>query len=285
MPGAAIPILSSIGDLAATSDAWIVDVWGVMHNGAEAYAEACDACRRFRAAGGSVAMLSNAPRPFTAVMRQLDALGVPREAYDLGVTSGDVTRAMIANMVATGKARRVLHIGPERDKGLFEGLNIDFAAADAAEMVVCSGLFDDTHETPADYAGLFASLTARAVPMICANPDIMVERGKALVYCAGALAAAYAGKVSYAGKPDVAIYRRTLTDIAGRRGCPVDQQRVLAIGDGIDTDLKGAHAANLRSIFIASGVHLPDGLSAAALRELFADRPFAPIAALARLVW
>ena len=288
MPGVDIPILSSIGELAETSDVWIVDVWGVMHNGAEAYAEACDACRKFRAAGGSVAMLSNAPRPFTAVMRQLDALGVPREAYDLGVTSGDMTRAMIANMVSSGEARRVLHIGPERDKGLFEGLRIDFATADTAEMAVCSGLFDDTRETPADYAGLFASLAARGVPMICANPDIMVERGKALIYCAGALAAAYAaggGKVSYAGKPDVAIYRRTLTDIAGLRGRPVGQQRVLAIGDGIDTDLKGAHAANLRSVFIASGVHLPQGLSAAALCELFADRPFAPVAALARLVW
>jgi HAD superfamily hydrolase (TIGR01459 family) len=287
MPGAGIPILSSIGALAETSDAWIVDVWGVMHNGAEAYAEACDACRKFRAAGGSVAMLSNAPRPFTAVMHQLDALGVPREVYDLGVTSGDMARAMIANMVSSG-AGRVLHIGPERDKGLFEGLGIEFAAADTAEMVVCSGLFDDTRETPADYAGLFASLAARGVPMICANPDIMVERGKALVYCAGALAAAYAadgGKVSYAGKPDVAIYRRTLTDISGRRGRPVGQQRVLAIGDGIDTDLKGAHAANLRSVFIASGVHLPRGLSAAALCELFADRPFAPVAALARLAW
>jgi HAD superfamily hydrolase (TIGR01459 family) len=288
MPGAGIPILSSIGELALSSDAWIVDVWGVMHNGAEAYAEACDACRKFRAGGGSVAMLSNAPRPFTAVMRQLDALGVPREAYDLGVTSGDMTRAMIANMVASGEGRRILHIGPDRDKGLFDGLQIDFASADAAEMVVCSGLFDDTRETPADYAGLFASLATRDVPMICANPDIMVERGTALVYCAGALAAAYlagGGKVSYAGKPDVAIYRRTLIDLAGLRGRSVGQERVLAIGDGIDTDLKGAHAANLRSVFIASGVHLPEGLSAAALGELFADRPFAPVAALARLVW
>jgi HAD superfamily hydrolase (TIGR01459 family) len=155
-------------------------------------------------------------------------------------------------------------------------------------MVVCSGLFDDTRETAADYAELFDPLVTRGVPMICANPDIMVERGKALVYCAGALAAAYAvrgGTVSYAGKPDVAIYRRTLIDIAGLRGRPVGPERVLAIGDGIETDLKGAHAANLRSVFIASGVHLPQGLSAAALCELFAQRPFAPVAALARLVW
>jgi HAD superfamily hydrolase (TIGR01459 family) len=288
MRAAAIPILSSIGELAATSDAWIVDVWGVMHNGAKAYAEACDACRTFRAGGGSVAMLSNAPRPFSAVMRQLDALGVPREAYDLGVTSGDMTRAMIAEMVASGEGRRLLHIGPERDKGLFEGLAVDFATADAAEIVVCSGLFDDTRETPADYARLFASLLARGVPMICANPDLKVERGDVLVYCAGALAALYAadgGKVVYAGKPDVAIYQHTLSEIAGLRGRAVGRERVLAIGDGIETDLKGAHAANLRSVFIASGVHLPKGLGAAALGELFAERPFTPVAALARLAW
>jgi HAD superfamily hydrolase (TIGR01459 family) len=288
MRGAGIPILSSIGELASASDAWIVDIWGVMHNGARAYAQACDACCRFRAAGGSVAMLSNAPRPFAAVMCQLDALGVPRDAYDLGVTSGDMTRNMIADMIASGQARPLLHIGPDRDKGLFAGLDVAFATPQAAAVIVCSGLFDDTKETPADYQALFAALLARGVPMICANPDIKVERGRTLVYCAGALAAAYetlGGSVVYTGKPHLAIYQRTLAEIARRRGQAVPKERVLAIGDGIETDLKGAYTAALRSVFIASAVHLPDGLSVRALDALFADRPFAPVAALAALAW
>jgi len=283
---AGIPILTSIGELAADSDAWIVDIWGVMHDGVRAHSRAADACRAFRAAGGSVALLSNAPRPFQSVVRQLDALGVPRDAYDFGVTSGDMTREIIAEMIASGRDRPLLHVGPERDRGLFDGLGVQFAAADAAELVVCSGLFDDASETPADYAELLRSLSARGVPMICANPDIKVERGQALVYCAGALAGAYqaiGGTVTYAGKPYDAIYRRTLVEIARLRGLAVPNERVLAIGDGIDTDLKGAYAAGLRSVFIASAVHLPEGLSARSLDRLFSDRPFAPIAALPAL--
>jgi len=288
MTAAAIPILSSIGELASAGDAWIVDIWGVMHNGARAYDRACDACRRMRAGGGTVVLLSNAPRPFTDVVRHLDGLGVPRDTYDLGVTSGDATRRMIAAMIESGQGRPLLHIGPERDKGLFEGLDVETAAADTAELVVCSGLYDDTKETPADYAPLFARLLARRVPMICANPDLVVERGAALIYCAGALAAEYAragGEVAYAGKPHLPIYERTLAEIARLRGSPVPKERILAIGDGIDTDLKGAHAAGLGSVFIASAVHVPGGLDARVLGELFAHRPFAPIAALPALAW
>jgi len=162
------------------------------------------------------------------------------------------------------------------------------AREEAAEAIVCSGLFDDTRETPADYAALFDRLAARRLPMICANPDLVVERGETLVYCAGSLAAAYAakgGRVVYAGKPHAPIYDRTLATIARLRGGPVPKARILAIGDGLDTDLAGAHGAGISSLFIASAVHLPGGLDAAALGELFAARPFVPIAALPALVW
>jgi HAD superfamily hydrolase (TIGR01459 family) len=284
MTAAAIPILSSIAGPASACEAWIVDIWGVMHNGARAYQAACEACAKFRAGGGIVVLLSNAPRPFTDVVPHLERLGVPAAAYDLGVTSGDVTRGMLE----AWQGRAVLHIGPERDKGLFEGLDVRLVGADAAEVALCSGLYDDTKETPEDYAALFAGLRARRVPMICANPDLVVERGQQLVYCAGALAAAYAaegGEVIYAGKPHLAIYERTLAAIADRKGQPVPKERILAIGDGIETDLKGAHAAGLRSLFIASAVHVPGGLDAATLTELFAHRPFAPVAAMPALVW
>ena len=278
------PILSSIAPLAETSEAWIVDIWGVMHNGARAYAAAGDACRRFRAEGGIVVLLSNAPRPFAAVVPHMTSLGVDPNAYDTGVTSGDATREMIADW----QSRPLLHIGPERDRGLFEGYDVRFSPPETAEVAICSGLYDDSKETPTDYAGLLEGLRARRVPMICANPDILVERGEQLIYCAGALAADYeakGGKVTYAGKPYAPIYDRTLREIAQLKGRPVAKENILCIGDGVETDLKGAYNAGFRSVFIASPIFLPDGLSALALTNLFADRPFSPIAALPTLAW
>lgn len=280
----AIPVLSSIAELAATTDAWIVDIWGVMHNGAHAYAAAASACSQLRAHGGTVVLLSNAPRPFSAVVPHMAAIGVPPDAYDAGVTSGDVTRDMLAAWVG----RRLLHIGPERDRGLLAGLDFHLAPAAEADVVLCSGLYDDETETPATYAPLLEALAARNVPMICANPDIMVERGDRLIYCAGALAAEYEGRggqVNYAGKPYPAVYQCALDEIARLRGGPIEKNRVLCIGDGIETDLKGAHAAGLRSVFVASPIFVPGGLSAAVLEELFATRPFAPAAAMPALAW
>ena len=280
----ASPILSSIAPLAETSEAWIVDIWGVMHNGARAHRAAGEACKHFRSRGGIVVLLSNAPRPFSAVIPHMTSLGVDPDAYDTGVTSGDATREMIADW----QGRPLLHIGPERDRGLFEGYDIQFASPDTADVIVCSGLRDDLTETPADYTDLFAALLARNVPMICANPDIMVEKGERLLYCAGALAADYeakGGKVTYAGKPHIPIYDRTLREIARLKGRPVAKENILCIGDGVETDIKGAHNAGLRSVFIASPIFLPEGLSAPALAKLFAGRPFAPIAALPTLAW
>jgi HAD superfamily hydrolase (TIGR01459 family) len=284
MTVAAIPILSSIAGLAAGSDAWIVDIWGVMHNGAHAHRAAGEACIRFREAGGIVVLLSNAPRPFVSVVPHMLSLGVDPKAYDGGVTSGDATRDMISQW----QGRRLLHIGPERDKGLFDGFDVRLSPPQQAEAVICSGLYDDTRETPADYAELLAGLAARGLTMICANPDIVVERGHEIIYCAGALAADYearGGKVIYAGKPHGPIYQRTFAEIARLKGRPIAADKILCIGDGVETDIKGAHGAGLRSVFIASPIFVPDGLNDAALERLFAATPFAPVAALAALVW
>jgi HAD superfamily hydrolase (TIGR01459 family) len=284
MTAPTIAMQSSIAHLAPEFDAWLVDIWGVMHNGARAFKAACAATGTFRANGGVVVLISNAPRPFPAVARHLDALGVPAHAYDTGVTSGDVTRGLIE----LWQGRAILHIGPERDRGLFAGFDVRLTPAEAADGVVCSGLYDDTRETPADYAPLFDGLLARRIPMICANPDIVVERGSQLVYCAGALAAAYAAKggaVLYAGKPHLPIYTRAFAAIDTIAGRHIPKNRILAIGDGINTDLLGAHDAGIRSLFIASAVHLPGGLEERALSDLFVSRPFQPIAALASLAW
>jgi HAD superfamily hydrolase (TIGR01459 family) len=280
----AVPILSSIAALASSSEAWIVDIWGVMHNGARAHRAAGEACIRFREAGGIVVLLSNAPRPFRFVVPHMTSLGVDPKAYDGGVTSGDATR----DMVSEWQGRKLLHIGPERDKGLFDGFDVHLSSPQEADAVLCSGLYDDTKETPADYAGLLATLAARGVPMICANPDIVVERGHEIIYCAGAIAADYetrGGKVIYAGKPHGPIYQRTLAEIARLNGRPVAKDKVLCIGDGVETDIKGAHGAGLRSVFIASPIFAPNGLDAAVLEKLFAATPFAPVAALSELAW
>ena len=283
-PRQPIPILSSIAGLAERADAWIVDIWGVLHNGVAAFAPATAACRQFRDGGGTVVLVSNAPRPNPSIIQQLDGLGVPRAAYDAIVTSGDVTRGLIGELAG----KPIFHLGPPRDLPLFEGLDTDLVKPKAARAIVCTGLNDDRTETPETYRTLLTGLHNRGVPMVCANPDLKVERGNQVVYCAGALAELYGamgGKVTYAGKPYLPIYDQAFATIARLRGREVAKARILAIGDGVKTDLAGAHAAGLESVFVASGIHVGSALDQAALNRLFADVPFRPIAALDRLAW
>lgn len=285
----AIPVIDSVADLARRYDAWLCDIWGVMHNGERAHGEAAEACRRFRAQGGAVVLISNSPRPAPNVVRQLDRFGVPREAYDSVATSGDVTRALVRDRPGA----RVFHLGPDRDRPIFEGLDVALVGPEEAEIVVCSGLVNDATETPDDYAALLAALRARALPMICANPDLKVERGERLVYCAGALAEAYAamgGTVTHAGKPHRPLYELAFRRLAEHLGRPVDRRRVLAIGDGLKTDMAGAAANGLDALFIASALHLDAGarqrrLDEAQVAALFEGEPSPPIAAMDGLKW
>ena len=281
-----IPILPSISALASRYDAWLSDIWGVMHNGATAFEAACQACIQFRAAGGIVVLISNAPRPCDDVARQLDRFGIPRIAYDAIVTSGDVTRAMLGQYVGRG----VFHLGPERDRGVFEPSAPSFAPVERAELVVNTGLFDDANETPKDYEEMLRGLRARGVPMICANPDLMVEKGDKLLYCAGALAQSYeamGGAVLYAGKPHLPIYEQAYGLIARAKGQSVDKHRILAIGDGLRTDMAGAQAAGLDAVFIPSLLHMSShaGAGSAAITQLFKDSMFRPVAAQLGLRW
>jgi len=277
-------LLSSIAPLAPAYDAWLCDVWGVMHNGVEAFASAVEACRNFRERGGIVLLLSNASRPASAVAAQIDRYGVPRDAYDGIVTSGDLTRELIIERAQA----RLFHLGPERDKPLFEGLNLNFVAPDEAELVICSGLLNDDVETPSDYTAMLEPLARRGVPMICANPDLKVERGSRIVYCAGSLAAEYerlGGKVTYAGKPYGPIYDLAFERLAELKGRPVPRERVLAIGDGVRTDIQGAADAGIDSVFIASAIHVAGELDIVTVEQLFGSSDAKPIAALPALVW
>jgi HAD superfamily hydrolase (TIGR01459 family) len=284
------PFIEHFAAIATGYDVLFCDVWGVVHNGAAATVESCDALRRFRADGGSVVLITNAPRPGEVVARStLDRLGVPREAYDGIVSSGDVTHALIAARAG----RRVFHIGPQRDLGLFDGLDAPLAGLEAADYVVCSGLTDDTVETPQDYHTLIERMRGRALPMICANPDIVVERGHHLVYCAGAIADLYAaagGAVVYAGKPHRPIYEQALAIAEAARGGPSAPERILAIGDSVRTDLKGAAAFGIDCLFVTAGIHAEelgarDNPDADALAQIFAGAGLFPKAVMRRLRW
>jgi HAD superfamily hydrolase (TIGR01459 family) len=280
---------SHFSTLAPAYDVVLCDVWGVVHNSVVAFADACDALTRFRQQGGTVVLITNAPRPSAVVMTILDELKVPRAAYDAIVSSGDVTRAVIA--ARAGK--RVFHVGPERDVPMFEGLDTPLAGVESADYVVCSGLFDDTTETPQDYAALIATMRERELPMVCANPDVVVERGETLVYCAGAIADAYAaagGSVLYAGKPYRPIYEQALAVAQRARGRATEPARLLAIGDSVRTDLQGAAAFGIDCLFVTGGIHAEelggrDRPNAAALGDIFAAAGLAPKAVMQRLVW
>ena len=271
-------------------DVLLCDLWGVVHNGLEAFPRACDALRRFRASGGTVIFITNAPRPSGVVERILERLKVPREAYDAIVSSGDVTRGVVESRLS----QRLFHLGPQRDLPIFAGLSVSFAPVETADYVVCSGLFDDTRETPDDYRELLAAMQARALFMVCANPDIVVERGEALVYCAGALADAYAeigGEVLYCGKPHAPIYEAALGQAAGvRGGSPPPLNRVLAIGDSIRTDLTGAAMFGIDCLFIVSGIHAgdfrePGALDPSDLERMFSAAGVTPKAVMRKLQW
>jgi len=281
---AAIPLIHSIAPLASGTSAWLVDVWGVIHNGVKPFMDACTACARYREEGGIVVLVSNSPRPNRGVAGQLDGIGVPRTSWDAIVTSGDVARTLIERY----SGRSVLHIGPERDLATLAGLDLRRVGVGDAEAIVCTGLFDDEHETPDDYAATLQQCLARGLSMICANPDVMVERGGRIIYCAGAIARAYealGGKVEYAGKPYAPIYTLTFSLLEQLKLGSADKAKLLAIGDGISTDIAGAGAAGVRSVFVASGVHVKGGLDAKAIEGLFPPGSPRPVAAMSNLAW
>lgn len=247
-------ILQGLAEVAPDYDALLCDVWGVVHNGRTAFPLACDALTRFKTERGPVVLISNAPRPFADVLPQLDALGVPRAAWSAVVTSGDATRELLAKR-APGPAWA---IGPERDAPLYKGLGLAFATPAEAAFIACTGPVDDTTETPEDYRERLREGAERGLDMICANPDRVVQRGDQLVYCGGALADVYAelgGAVIMAGKPHAPIYAAALAKAAELAHRPIARERLLAIGDGVATDIVGAVRQGLDALFIADGIH------------------------------
>ncbi len=302
-------IITALEEIAPAYHALFVDLWGCLHDGYRPFPAAVDALRRYRAqapeGGGHVILLTNSPRSRGGVMRQLERIGVPREIHDDIASSGDAAQAaMLAGLVGT----RVHHVGPVRDISFFEDVAEDIRAdlppdtppilrvpLEEAEGIVLTGLEDDEHETPEDYRARLLAARERDLPLLCANPDLVVDRGDRRVWCAGAIARLYeemGGKVFYFGKPNAPIYalaRRRLARVAGRR---IPEEAILAIGDGIATDIAGAIAAGLDTLFVTGGLAAeatgtgppPEGQpDPARLEAYLADRKCVPTYALGHL--
>ncbi len=282
--------------LTADKDLVLCDVWGVIHNGVVAYEAAVDALRRFRWAGGTVVLVTNAPVPAASVRARLDRLEIGRDAYDDIATAGDVA---ISTLAAEG-CPPIFNIGPAEDVAIYRelarisGHEPALVDVDGAALAVCLGL-DHTGVRPEDYDDVLARLKTRNLRMICANPDIVVEVGDDLIYCAGAIAERYeriGGDVVQTGKPHAAIYERAY-DLAAKVAGPIERSRVLAIGDAVATDLAGAAGQGIAAAFITAGIHRAElhgplgdqPLDRSALALLLGSRGAAPEAALTRLTW
>lgn len=283
--------ITGLSEVASGFDGFILDLWGVIHDGVEAYPGARDTLAALRAAGKQTLLLSNAPRRADALVEQLARMGIGRELYDHVLSSGEAVHMELARRTDPFYAalgRQIYHMGPERDENVFAGLDLVAVDIDHADFILNTGPWDLT-ETVEDYVPKMRAGLARNLPMICANPDHVVIRQGQPVVCAGALAARYAemgGVVSMRGKPDPAIYDNALELL----GLP--RNRVLAVGDALHTDVKGANGANLRAVFVTQGIHAAElgirpGETADAdtLRQVVARHGERPLAAIPTFRW
>ncbi|SPF79725.1 TIGR01459 family HAD-type hydrolase [Pseudoprimorskyibacter insulae] len=252
-------IVETLAKISSNYDALFVDLWGCVHNGVTAYPEAVAALQAYRAQGGTVCLLTNAPRSRHEVAKQLERFNVPADAYDTIATSGDSARsAMFRGEIG----KKVWFIGQKHDLPFFEPLSlienpveIEQVPLEEAEGIVCCGPFDPFAD-PSVMRPEFLLAKTKGLPLLCANPDLVVDRGETREWCAGALAALYTemgGESLYFGKPHPPVYdlaRRRLAEI----GKPTDDRRILAIGDGILTDVAGAMGEDIDVLFISGGL-------------------------------
>ncbi|MUO81583.1 TIGR01459 family HAD-type hydrolase [Agrobacterium vitis] len=261
--------IDTLNEITQGYDVILSDVWGVLHNGIDAFPAAGEALSQARANGVSVVLITNASRPSDRVKIMLDQIGVPETAYDAIVSSGDVTRKLIEKA-----PRRAFLIGQSQDLSLFQGLDVELVPADEADAIICTGLFNDEEEQPEEYRGMLEGLNQRGLPMIVANPDLIVERGHRLVPCAGALAAIYAemgGETRYAGKPHNPIYEAALAKAQEIRGTAIDRSRIIAIGDGMPTDVRGALSFGLDLLYVSGGIHAAEYTTNGKIDETMLD--------------
>lgn len=243
--------LTGLSQIAHGYDALLCDAWGVIHNGQALFPGVAEALTKFRESRGPVIIITNAPRLNDVIPAQLDRLGLPREAYDAVVTSGDATRAA----VAARQDMAFYRLGPDKDDTLFSALPVEFVPLKKSEIILCTGPIDDQKDTPEDYRDMLTKAAALNLPMICANPDKVVKFGDRLIYCAGALGDLYeelGGEVILCGKPHAPIYDQCRAVLA-EQGFQEDA-RLLAIGDGLQTDILGANNQDIDVAYVADGI-------------------------------
>jgi HAD superfamily hydrolase (TIGR01459 family) len=278
--------LTGFARLAAGYGGFIVDLWGVIHDGVTPYAGAIDCLEHLRDLGKPVVLLSNAPRRAAAAQAGLRAMGIPDALYTDILTSGELTRTLLLDRTDRWFAalgRRMFHIGPARDRNLYEGLDVEpVDTPAAADFVLNTG---PDYRSPTDlalYEETLQGCAAARLPMICANPDLEVIRGGESVICAGALARRYeaiGGEVRWIGKPDPAIYQPALAAIAQPR------EQVLVVGDSLRTDIAGAASAGVDACWILGGIHRRLADDPAAATALASAEGLAPVACLPAFVW
>ncbi|HEX9463389.1 MAG TPA: TIGR01459 family HAD-type hydrolase [Alphaproteobacteria bacterium] len=288
------PLLSGLAEIADRYDGFLLDLWGCIHDGVAPFPHVADALRRVGAAGKRRLVLSNAPRRADAVIASMTRLGVPADVYDAVLSSGEATWQAIARRDDDWHAKlgtRSLHIGPDRDTGMLDGNGVVAAAGvDDATFILCTGPRQDHLSVEAHEPELVAC-RRRGLPMLCANPDLVVMRGPQLLVCAGAIAARYAelgGDVRNHGKPYPEIYERALRLLG-----VADKRRVLAVGDSLRTDVAGARAAGIDVAFIPGGIHaevlgikqMGGAPDPAALAHLMKDYGVRPTYVLPELQW
>lgn len=262
---------AGLAGLASRYDTILCDVWGVIHNGRSAFTEACDALVNFRAGGGQVSLITNAPVPNAQVIRLFEPLGVPHAVFDTCVSSGDATRAELAARPDMTVWRMGGDEGWEHDRFLYEGLGHRFIDDDRADLLLCIGLRDQVNDQPEDYRPELAAAVAKGIPMLCANPDKQVRVGGKLYWCAGALAAIYeelGGQVIYPGKPYAPIYQLAIQRLTGLIRPP---ERILCIGDSPATDVRGARLQGFDSLYVGTGLKQHGANFQAEVTDLLAD--------------
>ncbi len=255
-------IIRKLSEISDRYDALFCDVWGCVHNGTTSFHAAVKALETYRSGGGAVLLITNAPRPWLRVARQFDKIGFPKTAWDRIVTSGDAAKSCLFE----GRVgRRIHYIGPPNDLGFLEPETdiqrkfgkIENVPLQNAQGIVCTGLNDERTEAPEDYRDAFLRAIDANLPFLCVNPDIVVDRVDRRAFCAGALGRLYeelGGRVLLFGKPRSEIYslaRKILSEIKSET---VPAGRILCIGDGVETDIKGAARQNLPSLFVSGGL-------------------------------
>lgn len=282
-------LLPGLREIADRYDAVLCDVWGVIHNGRKAFGSACEALVKYRELGGRVILLTNAPVPKQQVTRYFEPLGVPDEAFDDVVSSGDATRAVLAANSDKVVWRLGADEGWEHDRHLYEGLELAFADDPAkADLGLIIGLRDQESEHPDDYEAELADIAVTGLPLVCANPDIQVRIGDRLHWCGGALARIYeqlGGRVIYPGKPHAPIYELAEQRLAALGAVP-PRARILAIGDGPATDIAGANRQGVDALYVGTGLARHDGRDfETAARALLADAGVRARYVQAELAW